>query len=211
MAHEGQAITLNEAAHKSFMGYLDNTRHSARDKAIYLLTYRAGMRIGTVAQLELSDILTVSTKSTSTKPTSTKPTSTKSTIIKLKEVVIMRKAITKGGKTVTAFINHPELVEALQAWLEERKGNCRKTLFYSQKGAPFTPNNLSRVMLRHYEGAGYEGSSSHSGRRAFASNCLKGGMDIVALSKVMSHASINTTMRYVHHDESELLGLIANV
>jgi integrase len=33
----------------------------------------------------------------------------------------------------------------------------------------------------------------------------------VALSKVMSHASINTTMRYVHHDESELLGLIANV
>jgi len=206
MAHEGQAITLNEAAHKSFMGYLDNTRHSARDKAIYLLTYRAGMRIGTVSQLELSDILNLSTK-----PTSTKPTSTKSTSIKLKEVVIMRKAITKGGKTVTAFINHPELVEALQAWLEERKGNCRKTLFYSQKGAPFTPNNLSRVMLRHYEGAGYEGSSSHSGRRAFASNCLKGGMDIVALSKVMSHASINTTMRYVHHDESELLGLIANV
>ena len=130
MAHEGQAITLNEAAHKSFMGYLDNTRHSARDKAIYLLTYRAGMRIGTVAQLELSDILNVSTNSTSTKSTSSKSTS-----IKLKEVVIMRKAITKGGKTVTAFINHPELVEALQAWLEERKGNCRKTLFYSQKGA----------------------------------------------------------------------------
>ena len=191
MAKEGQAVTLNKADHQAFIAYLDNSRHAARDKAIYLLTYRAGMRIGTVAQITLNDIIDTSGK--------------------LKTVVVLRKSITKGGKTVSAYLSHPELREALSAWIEERGTNCRETLFFSQKGAPFTPNTLSRVMLQHYKKAGLEGRSSHSGRRSFASNCLKSGMDLVALSKVMSHTSINTTMRYVHHDESELLNLIRNV
>jgi len=191
MANEGQAITLNRRNHELFQAYLKDTRHSRRDRAIYLLTYRAGMRIGSVAKLRLDDVLDASGK--------------------VKKVVILRKEITKGKKTVSAYINHPELLEALEEWLEYRKGNCRETLFYSQKGAPFTPNSLSRVMLHHYKTAGFEGSSSHSGRRAFASNCLKKGMDVVALSKVMSHSSLNTTMKYIHHDESELLQLVESV
>ena len=191
MAKEGQALTLNESEHQTFLAYLDTTRHPKRDKAIYLLTYRAGMRIGTVAQITLNDIIDTSGN--------------------LKKVVILRKSITKGGKTIRAYLSHPEVREALSAWIEERGANCRETLFFSQKGAPFTPNTLSRVMLQHYKKAGLEGRSSHSGRRSFASNCLKSGMDLVALSKVMSHSSINTTMRYVHHDESELLNLIENV
>ena len=191
MANEGQAITLNRRNHELFQAYLKDTRHSRRDRAIYLLTYRAGMRIGSVAKLRLDDVLDASGK--------------------VKKVVILRKDITKGQKTVSAYISHPELIEALEIWLEYRKENCREALFYSQKGAPFTPNNLSRAMLRHYKAAGFEGSSSHSGRRSFASNCLKNGMDVVALSKVMSHSSINTTMRYIHHDEGELLQLIESV
>lgn len=191
MAKEGQAITLNRDDHATFMRYLSNTRHYKRDRAIYLLTYRAGMRIGSVAKLRLDDVVDASGK--------------------LKKVVILRKDITKGQKTVSAYINHPELIQALKDWIEYRKNNCRETLFYSQKGAPFTPNTLSRVMLHHYKGAGFDGSSSHSGRRSFATNCLKNGMDVVALSKVMSHSSINTTMRYIHHDENELLSLIESV
>jgi integrase/recombinase XerD len=191
MAKEGQAVTLNDEEHQAFLAYLDTTRHALRDKAIYLLTYRAGMRIGTVAQLTLNDIIDTSTK--------------------LKKVVILRKSITKGKKTVSAYLSHPELREALEAYIVDRRNNIRDILFYSQKGGAFTPNTLSRLMFNHYKKAGFEGSSSHQGRRAFASNCLKAGMDIVALSKVMSHSSINTTMAYIHHDESELLGLIEKV
>ena len=191
MAKEGQAVTLNDEEHQAFLAYLDTTRHALRDKAIYLLTYRAGMRIGTVAQLTLNDIIDTSSK--------------------VKKVVILRKSITKGRKTVSAYLSHPELREALEEYIVDRQNNIRDILFYSQKGSGFTPNTLSRLMFNHYKKAGFEGSSSHQGRRAFASNCLKAGMDIVALSKVMSHSSINTTMAYIHHDESELLGLIEKV
>jgi len=191
MAKEGQAVTLNDEEHQAFLAYLETTRHALRDKAIYLLTYRAGMRIGTVAQLTLNDIIDTSGK--------------------VKKVVILRKSITKGKKTVSAYLSHPELREALEEYIVDRRNNIRATFFYSQKGGAFTPNTLSRLMYNHYKKAGFEGSSSHQGRRAFASNCLKAGMDIVALSKVMSHSSINTTMAYIYHDESELLAVIEKV
>lgn len=191
MAREGKALAINEAEHGQFMAYLSETRHFLRDRAIYLLTLRAGMRIGTVAQLNLKDVIDASGN--------------------LKKVVILRKSITKGNKTVSAYLSHPELRKALEEWLESRKNNVRETLFYSQKGTAFSPNSLSKMMLAHYQKAGLEGRSSHSGRRQFASNCLKNGMDIVALSKVMSHSSLNTTMKYIHHDENELLQLVESV
>jgi len=56
MAKEGQSIALNNEQHKEFMLFLANTRHAKRDILIHLLTYRAGMRIGSVAQLRISDL-----------------------------------------------------------------------------------------------------------------------------------------------------------
>ena len=146
-------------------------------------------RIGTVAGLLLSDVLDESGK--------------------VKEVVILRKCITKGSKTITAFFSHPELREALSAYLKVRRGRS-PYLFVNQKNQAFTPNSLSITMLRHYQKAGLEGASSHSGRRQYASALLKSGVDIVALSKLMGHSSITTTQQYVHHDDSELLKYVAN-
>ena len=128
---------------------------------------------------------------------------------KVKEVVILRKSITKGSKTVTAFFSHQDLREALSAYLKVRRGRS-PYLFVNQKNQAFTPNSLSITMLRHYRKAGLEGASSHSGRRQYASALLKSGVDIVALSKLMGHSSIITTQQYVHHDDSELLKYVAN-
>jgi integrase/recombinase XerD len=188
-AREGKAKALSLQEHHHFIEYLSKTRHSERDLAIYLVTCKAGLRIGTVAGLLLSDVLDESGK--------------------VKEVVILRKCITKGSKTITAFFSHPELREALSAYLKVRRGRS-PYLFVNQKNQAFTPNSLSITMLRHYQKAGLEGASSHSGRRQYASALLKSGVDIVALSKLMGHSSITTTQKYVHHDDSELLKYVAN-
>ena len=188
MANEGQAISLNNEKVREFTAYLGKTRHSVRDKAIFLLTYRAGMRIGTVAQLTLNDILDTSTK--------------------VKEVAILRKSITKGGKTITAYLSHPELRKALEDYLAIRR-KCRvDNLFVSQKGTAFSPNSLSQLMLKHYQRAGIEGASSHSGRISFCTVLLKNKVDIVAVSKVMGHSSVVTTQRYVDHNQSELSAVV---
>jgi len=189
MAKEGQALALNNEKVAEFTAYLDKTRHSLRDKAIFLLTYRAGMRIGTVAQLTLNDILDTSGK--------------------VKEVAILRKSITKGGKTITAYLSHPELRKALEDYLAIRRKARVDNLFVSQKGTPFSPNSLSQLMLKHYQRAGIEGASSHSGRISFCTGLLKNKVDIVAVSKVMGHSSVVTTQRYVDHNQSELSAVVS--
>ena len=192
MAKEGQALTLNEAQIAQFISYLDGTRYPERDKAIFMLTMRAGMRIGSVAQLDLSDVLDASSK--------------------VKEVVVLKRSIVKGRKkAVAAYISHPQLREALEAYLAVRKSKRLERLFVTQRGTGFSPNSLAQVMLKHYRAAGLDGASSHSGRRVFCTSLLKKGVDIVAVSKVMGHSSIVTTQRYVHHDERELANVVSTL
>lgn len=191
MANEGQAIAINQNAHQRMLDYLQDTRHPERDIAIYLLTYRAGMRIGSVAGLRLDDVVDSNGE--------------------LKQVVVLRRNITKGGKTITAYINHPELQVALRNWLKSRENKGFAPLFFSQKGGAFSANSLSQVMLKHYNNAGLEGYSSHSGRRGAISAWCKAGIDIVAVSKLAGHSSLNTTMRYIHHDQDELMEAVAGI
>ena len=195
MAKEGQAIALRKGDIDRFKAYLGKTRHPIRDKAIFMLTIKTGMRIGSIAKLKMADIL--STDST------------------LKEVVILRSSITKGGKIITSYFTNSELREAMEDYLRIRKqrgGNSRTpapdNVFLSQKGTPFSPNSLSNLMLKHYNAAGLEGCSSHSGRISFCTALLKKKVDIVAVSKVMGHSSIMTTQRYVHHNQEELGNIV---
>ena len=192
MANEGQALAIDEQQTRQFIDYIDETTHSVRDKAIFLMTLRAGMRIGAISQIELSDILSTN-------------------LTDIREVVILRRKIQKGGKTVTAYLSHPELREALAEWLLIRPKSRSESLFVSQKGSAFSPNSMSQLMLKHYNRAGLEGASSHSGRVAFCTALLKRKVDIVAVSKVMGHSSIVTTQRYVHHDQRELSDVVSQL
>ena len=189
MNNEGQAFAISDDMHDRMMDYLAGSRHSARDTAIYALTRFAGLRIGSVAQLTMNDIL----DSDGT----------------LKKVVILRRNITKGGKTITAYFSHPVLRQSLENWLQIRGSRKIETVFYSQKGSQFSPNSLAQLMLKHYNRAGLEGCSSHSGRRTALTALLKAGIDIVAVSKIAGHSSIATTQRYIHHDQEELLAAMA--
>ena len=189
MANEGQAITLDAHNHGKMMDYLHTTRFQARDICIYLLTIKSGMRIGSVAGLMLEDVINSDGS--------------------LKEVVVIRRSITKGAKKITAYLSHTEVKEDLENYLKERGNKRVENLFVSQKGGAFSPNSLSQLMLKHYNNAGIEGASSHSGRRTAITNWLKNGGDIVAVSKLAGHSSVLTTQRYVHHNQEELMSLVS--
>ena len=189
MNNEGQAQAISDQNHQIFMDYLATTRHSARDEAIYLLTMKAGMRIGEVATLALDDLLNADGS--------------------IKQVVVLRGKNTKSSRSRAAYLSHADLRHSLEKYLKQRPGSTKKTVFVSQKGGSFSPNSLAQVMLKHYNKAGLEGCSSHSGRRTMLTGLLKKGVDIVAVSKVAGHASIATTQRYIHHDQEELLAAVA--
>ena len=184
MANQGKASVLNPQQHQDFLAYLATTRQAAQNKAIYLLGYRAGMRIGSIAGLGINDVLDRNGN--------------------LKEVVELRRDIVKGKRNYAAYLSHPELREALAEYIAERPETDVPNLFVSQQNTAFSANSLAHKMLRLYRKAGYEGASSHSGRRSFATNCIRAGVDIVSLKTLMNHSSIQQTSEYVATNDEML-------
>jgi integrase/recombinase XerD len=82
---------------------------------------------------------------------------------------------------------------------------------WTKRGNGFTSNSLSHLMMKLYGSAGFDGASSHSGRRSFATNILCSGVDIVALKTLMNHSNISTTAEYVSHNESYLKRAVLGV
>ena len=192
MSNQGKASVLNSTEHTQFLQFLANTRHSLRNQAIYLLSVRAGLRVQSIAGLLLNDVIDTSGN--------------------LREVVNLHSSIVKGGKNYAVYLTHPELREALTKYIFDRKSPKQvPNLFISQKGRAFTPNSLSHTLLKLYRDAGFDNGSSHSGRRSFATNVLKSGVDIVALKTLMNHSNISTTAEYVSHNDEYLKKVVMNV
>ena len=188
MAKEGKAYVLTDAEIEQFKTFLSTKRHADRNLAIYLLTRRAGLRIGEVSQLKLSDVIDAKGQ--------------------LKNIATLRSKITKGNKTRTAYLNHPELKSALSKYLSARPKYKTDSLFVSQKGVPFTPKSMSKIINQLYLEAGFDGASSHSGRRGAASSMLATGLDIVALSRFLGHSDITTTQEYIEVDQDRLMNAV---
>ena len=191
MAKQGKASTLDSLRHQQFLSFLATTRQSKQNKAIYLLGYRAGLRVGSIAGLRLNDVLDSSGN--------------------LKEVVELRREIVKNRKNYAVYLVHPELREALLDFLEARPEAKVDNLFVSQKQTGFSANALSHKMLKLFRDAGFDGASSHSMRRSFATNCIRAGVDIVSLQTLMNHASIQQTSEYVFTNDETLIKAVRSV
>lgn len=145
MAIEGKADTLNAEQIELFEQYLKDCPHYERDRAIFLLGLKAGLRIGTIAKLEWSDLYT--------------PTG------EVKQVSNLNSSKVKGNRVYRAYLSNPTLQEALRAHYISNKCES-ETVFVSQKGTSFTPNTLSRLMYNHFKKSGISGYfTSHSLRR----------------------------------------------
>jgi integrase len=78
-------------------------------------------------------------------------------------------------------------------------------VFLTPEGKPYSPSNpnaLKRAFGMACKRAGIQGLRFHDLRHTFASRSLEGGANIVAVSKILGHAELKTTMRYVHPDSS---------
>jgi len=188
MSREGKAYVLSDQENSQFEAFLGTKRHFERNLAIYLLTRRAGLRIGEVAKLKMSDVVDAKGE--------------------VKNVTVLGSKVTKGRKVRQAYLNHPDLRSALTKYLSGRPKYRNDHLFISQKGVPFTGKSMGKIINKLYHDAGFEGASSHSGRRGAASAILRSGIDIVSLSKFMGHSSISTTQEYVEVDQERLMNAV---
>lgn len=113
----------------------------------------------------------------------------------------------EGTKTRTArkaFISR-QTQKALRAYLATRENlELEAPLFATKTGERFTSSGIRQVMRRLCDSAGISEVGMHSFRRTFAIETLRAGGDLVSVSRLLGHARVETTKRYLNQNDQDL-------
>lgn len=183
-----QARTLNAKELNLLLLYVNTTKHAARNRAMVLMTFWGGMRIGEVAATKIGDVL-----------------ATDGTI----KTEIRLTAEQTKGKHARTVILADKLRKELLAYLQQRFGTKQlialsytnkmsKPLFNTQKRDGFTANTACYHFHMLYKAAGLDGASSHSGRRSFLTHLSAKSVPLKVLMELAGHRQAQTTMRYIN-------------
>ena len=110
----------------------------------------------------------------------------------------------KGQKSRITYID-AQARKALRLYLASRGELPNDApLFISERGARrCTTNAIVQVMLKLQAKTGITYASFHTLRRTFAINCLRSGMNIHVLARLMGHADIQVLRRYLDMSEGD--------
>jgi integrase/recombinase XerC len=162
----------------------------ARDRAIILVMYSAGLRISELASLRVRDL----TRDTDGARVSG-----------------------KGGKERSVFFSN-EAKSAILAYAGERAEVIRSAglsgadmegaLFVSARGRAISVSGVRWIITR-YSGMyslGGTGKSvrPHGLRHSFATHLVNAGCDVRIVQEMLGHASLSTTQRYAHVNMARL-------
>ena len=177
-----QAKTLSKGQIDAVLGYLTKTRHPIRNRVIFLLSIRAGLRAKEVANLKWSMV--------------TDPEGSLDTAIRLEN------AASKGRRGGRVIPMSTDLREALRALLDDREGAALSDYIVRTERTPrTTPQVIVNLFSRWYGELRFNGCSSHSGRRTFITNAARKissvGGSLRDVQMLAGHSNLATTQRYI--------------
>ncbi len=157
---------------------------SARDWAILMLLYGAGLRIGEALSLT-------------------------GAVIPLGSVM----AVT-GKRDKTRMVPLlPQVNEAIETYVAACPHSCERTmpLFRGLRGGPLDPSTVRRSVRVARERLGLaERTTPHALRHSFATHLLARGVDLRSLQELLGHASLTSTQVYTSVDAAHLLDVYRN-
>jgi integrase len=170
--------------------YASATRNPIRNRVIVLLSAKAGLRAGEIANLTWDMVVG--------------PNGEISTVIELRDHAAKK----RSGRMIPV---HKDLREALASWRSVTCGTGPIVL--SERGGPMTPLSIVVWFARAYRAVGLEGCSSHSGRRTFITRAArlvhKAGGSLRDVQLLAGHRSIQTTQRYIDGDSDAQRKLVS--
>lgn len=174
-----QAKTLTENEVAKVLKHLATHKHSVRNRAMFLLTHLAGMRVGEVAALAYCDVVDSEGQ--------------------IRTEIRLGAEQTKGSQARVVFLSERLRKELASYVRQHPQLDPTYKLFYTQKRrrAGFTANTLTQHFIALYKAVGLDGATSHSGRRTFATNIANKGVSVRVLMRALGHKHISTTMQYV--------------
>jgi len=172
-----QAKTLTSVDVKRILDFIALKKHAARNRAMFLTTLYAGLRVGEVAALRYMDVLGVDDV--------------------VREEIRLDASVTKNNEARTVFVN-AKLRKELQYYISVTPyQNLADKLFYTQKNEGFTANTLTQFFHYLYKAANVDGATSHSGRRTFITTLANKGVSVRLLASLVGHKNISTTQFYI--------------
>ena len=176
-----QAKILFDHHIQDLLAYATASRYPVRNCVIVLLSVKAGLRAGEIANLSWSMVLD--------------PSGEIATAIELHDVA----AKMRSGRRVPL---HNDLRAALARWREASGGT--RHVVVSERGGGMTPSSIVNWFAAAYRQLGLSGCSSHSGRRTFITRAArlvhKAGGSLRDVQLLAGHRSIQTTERYIDGD-----------
>jgi len=172
-----QAKTLTSVEVKRILDFIALKKHAARNRAMFLTTLYAGLRVGEVAALRYMDVLGVDDE--------------------IRDEIRLDASVTKNNEARTVFVN-AKLRKELQYYISVTPyQNLADKLFYTQKNEGFTANTLTQFFHYLYRSAHIDGATSHSGRRTFITTLANKGVSVRLLASLVGHKNISTTQCYI--------------
>lgn len=193
---EGKAAVLTKNELDRLFKIIKTERHAIRNAAIISMSFGLGLRIGEIATLRVSDILSADGG--------------------IRDHFQIKKINSKTNKNREVFLTNPRVRRSLEKYLQQRRDlegvafNTSSHLFRSQKGASFTANTMQQLVKRLFRKSGLpETASSHSGRRGFATALISSGVDLKSVSVLMGHSNVNQTAQYAQENPDVLKNVAA--
>jgi integrase len=185
-----QAKTLSTDHIDDLLFLAERSRHPLRNRLVVLLSVKAGLRAAEIAKLTWDMVLDPSGKVGST--------------LELQDKIAKK----GGGRSVPL---HADLRQALIDAL--RISGSQGPVICSERGGPMTPLSIVVWFSRAYKALGFEGCSSHSGRRTFITRAARmvhrAGGSLRDVQLLAGHRSIQTTQRYIDGDSDAQRRLIS--
>lgn len=108
----------------------------------------------------------------------------------------------KGGRSRYVFIERKSK-RYLKQYLNTRTDN-NPAVWVTDEGDRLTYDGLFQIIKRRARDAGIPAPGLHDFRRAFGKLCKKKGLDILTISRLLGHSSLEVTKRYIVLDDSDL-------
>jgi integrase len=185
MALGKQAKILTKPQADAVLSYLPSTRYPERNRVIFLLSLKAGLRAKEIASLTWEMV--------------TDAEGNLSDAIRLTDVA------SKGRSGRVVPLNK-ELKAALLALMAEAVNAVRPSPYVitSERGEKTSSYAIVNKFASWYRALGYMGASSHSGRRTFITNAARRistvGGSLRDVQMLAGHSALSTTQRYIESD-----------
>lgn len=186
MALAKQAKILSKAQQEAVLAYLASTRYPARDRVIFLLSVRAGLRAKEIAALKWEMITDAEGE--------------------ISDLISLTNEAAKGRRGGRAIPIAKDLKAALLALKAEAEGDFRKSPYVvtSERGIHTSSYAIVNKFAGWYKALGFTGASSHSGGRTAITNWARKistvGGSLRDVQILAGHSALSTTQRYIEAD-----------